>query len=437
VRSEGVRTGTDWGILAALAAFSYFFLFPRVEWVWIYLAFPALLFLKERREGLFFRRTVLDWGIGLLLVQVLVTCLVVKDLGFSLPKVTGTVFGVMVFYALAGVLDSRARIRAAVLFFLVGAGLLTAVSFLGMRFSSETFVSQSYSGIERMMAGFRRIAPFVDFGSEGAEEGFNSNAVAGTALLSLPLILLAPYIFGAGWRRRATRGTGGGTEPEGSRDEGPRRGIIILSTTALFLVFGGILFLTLSMGSWLALLGAVWLVALVAGWRKRRLVAVTVLVFVFIFFPGGVLKKDRGGEHWLQGKWELRKEIMLIGLAVVKDRPWSGIGMNQLRKLTMIEYHRSHAHNHFLHTAAELGIPGLVAYLAVLAGAGYMVAAVWRKGKDDFLRWVVLGLGAGQFAHMVFGLADSIPLGAKPGIVFWVSLGVIAAVYNHERERAA
>jgi len=28
-------------------------------------------------------------------------------------------------------------------------------------------------------------------------------------------------------------------------------------------------------------------------------------------------------------------------------------------------------------------------------------------------------------------MGDSIPLGAKPGIFFWVSLGLIAAMYNH------
>jgi len=36
----------------------------------------------------------------------------------------------------------------------------------------------------------------------------------------------------------------------------------------------------------------------------------------------------------------------------------------------------------FIHTAAELGIPGLMAYLAVLAGAGCMCITMWKKGRE-------------------------------------------------------
>ena len=60
-----------------------------------------------------------------------------------------------------------------------------------------------------------------------------------------------------------------------------------------------------------------------------------------------------------------------------------------------------------------------------------MCVEVWRKGKDEFMRMSVLGLGAGQFAHVIFGLGDSIPLGAKVGFVFWVSLALITAIYNY------
>jgi O-antigen/teichoic acid export membrane protein len=40
-------------------------------------------------------------------------------------------------------------------------------------------------------------------------------------------------------------------------------------------------------------------------------------------------------------------------------------------------------------------------------------------------------LGAGQLAHFLFGMGDSIPLGAKPGVLFWISLALIAGIYNY------
>jgi hypothetical protein len=60
---------------------------------------------------------------------------------------------------------------------------------------------------------------------------------------------------------------------------------------------------------------------------------------------------------------------------------------------------------------------------------------VWRKGTVGWMRVAAQGLAAGQLAHFIFGLVDSIPLGAKPGTFFWFSLALIAAMYNHVRMR--
>jgi hypothetical protein len=57
------------------------------------------------------------------------------------------------------------------------------------------------------------------------------------------------------------------------------------------------------------------------------------------------------------------------------------------------------------------------------------------------MRDAARGLGAGQLAYFIFGMGDSIPLGAKAGVFFWALLALIAAMYNYarranERERA-
>ena len=95
-----------------------------------------------------------------------------------------------------------------------------------------------------------------------------------------------------------------------------------------------------------------------------------------------------------------------------------------------IAYEKSHAHNQLLHTSAELGIPGLVAYLAILAGAMFACRRVWRIAEEGWLRSAARGLGAGQAAFFFFGMGDAIPLGAKPGIFFWVSLALIMSLHN-------
>jgi len=133
----------------------------------------------------------------------------------------------------------------------------------------------------------------------------------------------------------------------------------------------------------------------------------------------------------LKSKLELRFETWNLAIENISSTPVLGIGMNQLRKHPLLYYKRAHAHNHLLHTATELGIPGLVAYLAILIGAGFMCVEIWQKSNIGWIRMTALGLGCGQVAHFVFGMADSIPLGAKVGIFFWLSLALIAAMYNY------
>ena len=78
-----------------------------------------------------------------------------------------------------------------------------------------------------------------------------------------------------------------------------------------------------------------------------------------------------------------------------------------------------------------MGIPALIALLALLAGAGFLCIQVWKKAPRAWMKMTALGLAAGQLAHLIFGIFDSIPLGAKPGIFFWLSLALITALHNH------
>jgi len=104
----------------------------------------------------------------------------------------------------------------------------------------------------------------------------------------------------------------------------------------------------------------------------------------------------------LQEKVGQRYKYWFTGIRTIEKHALLGVGMNRLRLDPGIGYEGSSAHNHLIHTAAELGIPGLVAYLAILIGAGWMCREVWRK--------------------------------AKAGVFFWASLALIAAMYNYLKE---
>jgi len=89
----------------------------------------------------------------------------------------------------------------------------------------------------------------------------------------------------------------------------------------------------------------------------------------------------------------------------------------------------AHAHNVFLQTALDVGIPGLIAYVALLIVATLMCWQTYRDG-DPLAQRIALGLWGNLVAIHLFGLTDAVALGAKIGLFLWWSLGMIAALHH-------
>jgi O-antigen ligase len=82
----------------------------------------------------------------------------------------------------------------------------------------------------------------------------------------------------------------------------------------------------------------------------------------------------------LQGRLELWSRA-IYG---IQDFPFTGMGMNTFRKLVHMRYPLfltspnvdiAHAHNEFLQAALDLGIPGLIAFIAIYLGGFWMLPA--------------------------------------------------------------
>jgi hypothetical protein len=83
--------------------------------------------------------------------------------------------------------------------------------------------------------------------------------------------------------------------------------------------------------------------------------------------------------------------------------------------------------------ALDVGLPGLIVYLAIISVILY--CAIWAARRDESLRPYLIGLVATLGTLHIFGLADTLALGAKPHILFWLIISLIAAmhrlVYTH------
>jgi putative inorganic carbon (HCO3(-)) transporter len=133
------------------------------------------------------------------------------------------------------------------------------------------------------------------------------------------------------------------------------------------------------------------------------------------------------------------------GLEALAEYPLTGVGLGAFRAIA----HRfgpwpqpapdpesSHAHNVFLQTGLDLGIAGLVAYTALTGIAIWICLSLVRHTRRA-QQGLALGVLGALVAFHIFGLADAIALGAKPGLALWMLLALAAALWNTRREAPA
>jgi putative inorganic carbon (HCO3(-)) transporter len=398
------------GVLLLLGPF---FVFPKEKWNWMLLTVVIMLFFSrwiiERR---FLPNTPIDAAIGVLLVMALASVFVIKDIGESAGKLAGLIYGIVVFYALTKAITTPGRVKVAILVFLAAGCVLAVVGLLGRIEYKEPFFAPVESKLPKI--------PKIKLGLTGAETGVNLNPLGGILLLFIPIgIMQFPLLVKV--------------NKDYAAPSVRRVGFVV--TVAILGVQALAVLLSISFGTWFALALALWLMG---EWKrpiKTIIVGVSLTIFVFFFLNTSrqVNNKNPGIRDAINSSIENRVDLWKKGLEIAKTHPVFGIGMDQLRRTPKYLYGDSHAHNQFLHTAAELGIPGLIAYLAILIGVFWIAGEVRRSALPEWMRLTSRGLGTGIFAFTLFGMGDAIPLGAKPGIFFWMSLAMITSIYLYGR----
>ncbi|MFB0536211.1 MAG: hypothetical protein ACETWR_14640, partial [Anaerolineae bacterium] len=95
----------------------------------------------------------------------------------------------------------------------------------------------------------------------------------------------------------------------------------------------------------------------------------------------------------------------------------------------------------FLQVAVDLGLPGLVAYLAlwlsclVVAWRAYFVSrrrpVLSGVEGERGLAALAAGLGCSLVVMGLHGLVDAVTWGTKPAVVAWAVMGMAMALYRH------
>ncbi|MBU4202454.1 MAG: O-antigen ligase family protein, partial [Acidobacteria bacterium] len=421
----------EWVFLVIILLAGPLFVFPRAQFLWLTAIVPVLFVFTAVLKKRILPRTPLDWALLVLLLEVLATCLLVPDLMFSLAKITGVLYGILLFYALVAVVTRPAVWKWLAAALLAGSGAFTLFCLAGLKwdYDSLIFSLARFFGIpldktvftRKVIPALESIFPRLKFTIPGADEGFQGNVVGGFIILILPLCLalILPYLL----RKRM-----------GERIFHRRRPLWLL--LPVLFVLSVVLFLTLSFSCWVALAAGIWLYFFS---RRTKIWSVALLVvllfFVVVINPSGFEGFSKAVSQDLDPeKVDYRLKWWGVAVETVEENPVFGVGMTRIRLHPDVGYERSHVHNHFLQTAAEMGIPALLAYLFLVGGALWMCVRVARSPGESWMRPAALGLGCGQLAHLLYGFVDSIPLGSKVGIFFWLSLAAATSLYLINRK---
>ena len=396
-----------------------FYLFPTSTRSLALLALPGLWWLQKQEKGYFIRRTLLDWPIFLMLVMVLVSLYATFDLTFSLSKVTGFLFHIAVFYAVVETVQTRVGLNRALVFYFLSGLVVIGLGLLGTQWMFKV----------PLLSHLTQFIPRLVQNLPGAETGIHPNQLAGTLLWFFPLQL--SLIWGL-------------SKHVAVPVIGSKRLTSLLLWGNLG-VTGFTFLLTQSRGGWvggvvaLAFLGSIlhrgvrWLVLIGLGIGFVSLGVFGWSTALDLFFSDAT-EKAIGS----LGSLSFRMEIWRAALWGIADFPFTGMGMGTFRVVARLlyplnvspTYNISDAHNQFLQVALDLGLLGLIGFMALWFGAGYSIVYTIRHTRDAFIKVISLGIASCMIGYFVFAFSSIVALGAKPGVFFWWLLAMAVGIHQ-------
>jgi putative inorganic carbon (HCO3(-)) transporter len=403
------------GVVCAAAGVALLGLFPGARLVGLLLAVLAavLFWISRRAAGLTQRRAIwlrtpLDWPILLILLQVGISLWASALPDKSWVAISQLAAGLVAYYAIVNWSTDRSRLWWAVAA-VIAAGLgLALIAPFGVDWFRErkTFLPAV------LFEYFPLLLP----------DSIHPNVMAGSLATLMPLSLALSLALPSAPRRKL-----------GLR----------ITLLVVYLMGAAILILTKSRGGYIALGVGLWLTLWLSGRRRwaigLALASALVVAGLLILAPADGAEELEPAQAALDAStWAFRQQVWRAGLQLVGDFPLTGVGIGTFNDVAATLYgfyapDNPGAHNLFLQAAVDLGILGLVSYLAILLLALWAAFRAYRRfdtRDDGLLRAVAIGGFAGMMATIAHGLVDSHTWGSKGAFIPWAVIGLLVALYS-------
>ena len=147
--------------------------------------------------------------------------------------------------------------------------------------------------------------------------------------------------------------------------------------------------------------------------------------------------------------FDARLEIWSRAIYGLQDFSFTGMGLGTFRRVAPVLYpffmiapdkDVAHAHNFYLQSGLDLGLPGLIAIFAIWIVGFAMLRQTYGSQQVIHglpIRALAVGVAAGLLAHFIFGLTDTVALGARPGFLLWMAFGLATGIYVKSNQPSA
>lgn len=406
----------EWLILLFISPILFF----PTGWRGLFLLVIPLLWLARRLTyGYFIPHTTYDLALLGLATALLISLAAVFDIAISFPKIAGLILGMAYFFAGIEYIreNSQRMVHLPGLIFSLG----TAMVIVGLMGSLRSPYYGLLSPLTNLIP--RSFDQYFGF----FETAVNPNELAGILSWVIPLLLACTIGFwGSLWKSRVWWHK------------------IVLGLLVLMLVFNSyFLIATQSRGGLMAVLSAL-LVMVAVRYRWGRWLFLIVVILgiaaIFSFDLAALFQGDPSTavDLGFQGRLEIWSRA-LYGLA---DFPITGMGMNGFRHIVHLLYPLftidpgfdiGHAHNHLLQAGLDLGLLGLISYISIWVLSLALLWYSWRRSNSRLYQVLILGLSGSFTAGWMFGIFDTIALGARPGFIWWLLLALLFSIFEHNQ----
>lgn len=201
-----------------------------------------------------------------------------------------------------------------------------------------------------------------------------------------------------------------------------------------------ILVLTQSRGGYLAVAVAL-PVVIILHWPRLLYTILPIMIIVILliqqFSVQSVLNQLSSDSSL--GGWDGRLDIWIQSAHALYDFSFTGIGIGTFTLVIPLLYPLRvniegypHAHNLFLQIGLDLGLPGLIAYLALLINLFIMVAATLCARRISVIhRTLAIGSTGSLIAMLIHGLLDAVTWGTKLAFMPWLLFALITLLFLH------